>query len=78
MSNVTHTDVVKRFPGMPDHTVVEILALQPTEAELDAMQLIAAADDEHLVEFKQHETDRLNRLLAIVEASGMGFEDDRD
>ena len=78
MTNATHADVIKRFPGMPDHTVVEILALDPTEAELDAVQLLAASDDEHLIGFKQQDADRLNRLMAIIEASGMGFEDDRD
>lgn len=78
MTSVTHTDVIKRFPGLPDHTVVEILAMQPTAAELDATLLLTASDGEELIEFKQRDNDRLNRLLAILEASGLYFEDDRD
>ena len=78
MTSVTRADVVKRFPGLPDHTVVEILAMEPTAAELDAMLLLSSDDGEHLIEFKQRDNDRLNRLLAILEASGMGFEEDRD
>lgn len=78
MANATHDDIVRLFPGMQDHTVLEILAMHATVNELDAASLLLQDADEGLIGVKQRHGDRLSRLLAILAKSEIRTRDDRD
>ena len=65
MDSATPSDIIRLLPGIQDHTVVEIRAMQATVGELEAaVQLLQ--DDEGLMEVKQEMGDRLNLLLGIL------------
>ena len=66
MTVATHDDIVRLFPGIQDHTVVEILALKTTVDELEAASLLLVNQDEGLIEVKQKAGDRLARVLGIL------------
>ena len=78
MNTATHNDIVRLFPGLPDHAVLEIEAMQATVGELDAALLAFTSDDEPLIEFRQREGGRINQLLQILTAAGVDALDDRD
>ena len=78
MADATHDDIVRVFPGIPDHAVLEILAMHATVAELDAASLLLQDADEGLLGVKQRHGDRLSRLLAILGKSGIRAPDDAD
>lgn len=78
MAVATHDDIVRLFPGMQDHTVVEIMAMEATVDELDAASLLLQDADEGLIGAKQRHGDRLSRLLAILANSEIRPRDDRD
>lgn len=42
MSTVKHDDIVRLFPGIQDHTAVEILATEATLDQLEAASLLFA------------------------------------
>lgn len=66
MTIATRADVCRLFPGLQDHTVVDLLAARPSIAELEAVSQMLQDDDESLIEIKQQKGDRLNRLAAIL------------
>lgn len=78
MANATHDDIVRLFPGIQDHAVLEILAMHGTVDELDAASLLLQDADEGLVGVKQRHGDRLSRLLAILGKSEIRAPDDAD
>jgi hypothetical protein len=78
MAIATHGDIVRLFPGMQDHTVVEIMAMEATVDELDAASLLLQDADEGLIGAKQRHGDRLSRLLGILANSEIRPRDDRD
>ena len=78
MTTVTSEDIVRVFPGMQDHTVLEILATKATVDELEAALLLLTNDDEGLIEIKQRESGQLNRLLEILNQSEIRSRTDRD
>lgn len=78
MASATHDDIVRLFPGMQDHTVLEILATRASVAELEAASLMLQDADEELIEVKQRRGDRLSRLLGILANSEIRPRDDRD
>ncbi|MDH3374201.1 MAG: hypothetical protein OEM85_12585 [Gammaproteobacteria bacterium] len=78
MASVTHDDIVRRFPGIEDHTVLEIEATKATAADLEAAWLIFQDDDEALIDIKQRKGSRLNRLLEILANSEIQLRDDID
>lgn len=78
MNTVTHDDVVRLIPGIPDHTVVEILATRATIDDLEAALLLFASDDESLIDVTRREGTQLNRLLTILNNSEIGPQADRD
>ena len=78
MASATHDDIVRLFPGMQDHTVLEILATRASVAELEAASLMLQDADEELIEVKQRRGDRLSRLLGILAKSEIRPRDDRD
>lgn len=66
MTTVTHDDIARIFPGIQDHTAVEILHANATIAELEAASLLLQNADDGLVDVKREHGDRINRLLAIL------------
>lgn len=69
MTAVTHDEIVRLFPGIQDHTVLEILDTKATVGELEAASLLLQNADEGLVDIKQREGDQINRLLDIFARS---------
>ena len=66
MTTATHNDIVRLFPGMQDHVVLEILGTEATVAELEAALQLLQDDDEGLIGIKQQKGGRLNLLLRIL------------
>ena len=69
MNAATHQDIVRLFPGIEDHTVVEILGIQPTLGDIEAAVALLQDADEGLIGVKQRHGDRINRVLDILAAS---------
>ena len=78
MAAVTHSEIERMFPGIQNHTVLEILALKLSIAELEAACLLLQDADEGLVDIKQRSGDRINRLLDILTKSEVRPLDDPD
>ena len=78
MTVATDDDIKRVFPGIQDHTVLEILAAQTTVDELEAALLLLTNDDEGLIEIKERESGQLNRLLEILNQSEIRSQADRD
>lgn len=78
MNTATHNDVVRLYPGLSDHAVVEILAMEAEVAELEAAMALLDGDDKDLVEIRRREGDRINRLLNILSQSDIEARQDRD
>ena len=69
MATATHEQIVRIFPGIQDHTVLEILATRATVGDLEAASLLLQDADEGLVDVRRREGDRINRLLDILARS---------
>ena len=78
MDNVTRKDIVGRFPGIEDHTVLEIQATGASAAEIEAAWLLLQNEDEGTLETTHRHGDRVNRLLGILSQSEIGIRDDDD
>lgn len=78
MATATHDDIVRLFPGMQDHTVLEILAAKATVPELEAASLMLQDADEGLIGVKERHGDRLSHLLGILARSEIRPREDRD
>ena len=78
MAIVTHDDIVRLFPGIQDHTVLEILATEATVDELEAALLLLEDNDEALKVIQQQKGSLLNHLLAILAKSEIRPRDDVD
>ena len=78
MTAATQKDITRIFPNLADHAVSRIEDMNATVAELDAAMLMLFSDDVDLIEQKQQEGDRLNHLIAILQAAGVEASDDRD
>lgn len=78
MDIATREEVLRLFPTMQDHVVLEILAAGATVSELDAALLLLQGDDEGLIAFKRDNSSRLNQLIEILETSDVQPQDDRD
>jgi len=76
MVTATHDDIVRLFPGMQDHTVLEILATEASVDELEATLLLLQDDDEALIAIKQRQGGRLNLLRGILANSEFQLRDD--
>lgn len=78
MRAATHDDIIRLFPGLQDHTALEILDTKASIPELEAALLLLQDADEGLIGIKRQEGDRLNRLLDILSKSEIRpAEDDR-
>ncbi|MCP4299784.1 MAG: hypothetical protein GY783_04315, partial [Gammaproteobacteria bacterium] len=71
MATATHDDIIRLFPDMQDHTVLAILGMEVTVAELEAALQLLQDDDEGLIGIKQQKGGRLNLLIGILQKSEM-------
>ena len=78
MTIATRAEVCRLFPGLQDHTVVNLPATRPSIAELEAVAQMLQDDDESLIEIKQQKSDRLNRLMAILSLAQLQAADNHD
>ncbi len=69
MNTATRQDITRLFPGIQDHTVVEILDTQATLGDMEAALALLLDADEGLIGVKQRHGDRINRVLDILAAS---------
>ena len=79
MTSATYDDVIQLFPGMQDHTVVEILAVEATVNELEGVLLSLQgndSNDEQLIDMKKRKGSRLNLLLGILADSEIQLRDE--
>ncbi len=70
MNATTHQDIVRLFPGIQDHAVVEILDTHATLGDIEAVLALLQDADEGLIGVKQRHGERINRVLEILTASG--------
>jgi hypothetical protein len=75
MDATTRQDIVRLFPGIQDHTVVEILETHATLGDIEAAVALLQDADEGLIGVKQRHGDRINRVLEILAASGFRADD---
>lgn len=75
MNAATHQDIVRLFPGIQDHTVVEILDANATLGDIEAALALLQDADEGLIGVKQRHGDRINRVLNILAVSGLRRDD---
>lgn len=75
MNAATHKDVVRLFPGIQDHTVVEILDAHPTLGDVEAALALLQDADEGLIGAQRRHGDRINRVLDILAASDYRADD---
>ena len=75
MDATTRKDIVRLFPGIQDHTVVEILETHATLGDIEAAVALLQDADEGLIGVKQRHGDRINRVLEILAASGFRADD---
>lgn len=75
MNAATRQDITRLFPGIQDHTVVEILDAGATLGEIEAALALLLDADEGLIGVKQRHGDRINRVLDILAASGYRRDD---
>jgi hypothetical protein len=75
MDASTRQDIVRLFPGIQDHTVVEILETHATLGDIEAAVALLQDADEGLIGVKQRHGDRINRVLEILAASGFRADD---
>jgi len=78
MTTATHSEIVQLFPGIQDHSVLEILATKATVEELEAAMLLLNDEDEGMIELKEREGDQLNRLLDVLSNTEIMLQEDRD
>lgn len=78
MTIATHDDIVRLFPGIQDHTVLDIQATDATTGDLEAALLLLQGDDEGLIDVKRRKADRLNLLIGILENSEVQVRDNAD
>ena len=71
MDTATQQDIVRLFPGIQDHTVVEILDTKATLGDIEAAVALLQDADEGLIGVKQRHGDRINRVLDILAASDL-------
>ena len=75
MDPATRQDIVRLFPGIQDHTVIEILDTQATLGDIEAAVALLQDADEGLIGVRQRHGDRINRVLDILAASDLRRDD---
>ncbi len=69
MDAATRSDITRLFPGIQDHTVVELLDAHATLGDVEAALALLQDADEGLIGARQRHGDRINRVLDILAAS---------
>jgi hypothetical protein len=75
MDTATRQDIVRLFPGIQDHTVIEILDTRATLGDIEAAVALLQDADEGLIGARQRHGDRINRVLDILAASDLRSDD---
>lgn len=78
MDTATRQDIVRLFPGIQDHTVIEILDTRATLGDIEAAVALLQDADEGLIGVRQRHGDRINRVLDILAASDLRRDDLED
>ncbi len=78
MDTATRQDIVRLFPGIQDHTVVEILDTHATLGDIEAAVALFQDADEGLLGVTHRHGDRINRVLDILAASDLRRDDLED
>ena len=78
MIAATHSEIVRLFPGIQDHTVVEILDTHATLADVEAAMALLQDADEGLIGARQRHGDRINRVVDILAGSDYRLDDPED
>jgi low affinity Fe/Cu permease len=78
MTTASHNDIKKVFPDLPDHAVVEILAMNATIDELDAALVMLTSDDNELIGIRERQGTQIHRLMNILNQAGIHSPEDRD
>lgn len=76
MMNASHDEIVRLFPGIQDHTVLEIQATEASAEDLEVALLLFQDEDEGLIDVKRQKGSRLNQLLEILANSDIRLPDD--
>jgi hypothetical protein len=71
MNTATRQDIVRLFPGIQDHTVIEILDTHATLGDIEAAVALLQDADEGLIGVRQRHGERINRVLDILVASDL-------
>lgn len=71
MNRVTARDVTRLFPGIEDHTVLEVLASRPTLGDLEAAAQMLADQDEGLVDADPALRERAAGLVRMLSTAGL-------
>lgn len=66
MITATHDDIIRLFPDIQDHAVVEILATKATLGELEAASLLLANQDNRLIDAEREASGQSPRVLEIL------------
>lgn len=78
MDTATREEILRLFPGLPEHAVLAVQDAKATTAELDAAMLSLLGDDDAIIEFRRRDGTRLERLLGILSAAGIEPEEPAD
>ncbi|MDH4057065.1 MAG: hypothetical protein OEW73_15395 [Gammaproteobacteria bacterium] len=77
MTKASRKDIVRLFPGIQDHAVLEITAIEATVDELEAALQLLQDNDAGLIELKRENGDRLNLLCGILAHAEIQLPDER-
>lgn len=78
MATATRKEILRLFPGLPEHAVLALIDAKATSAELDAAMLSLQGDDDAIIEFRRRDGARLEHLLGILSAAGIEPEEPVD
>jgi hypothetical protein len=78
MNSAKRDDILRLFPGVQDHTVVELLATKATHSDFEAAFLLLTNQDEGLTDAKREAGSQLSRLLDILASAEIAPGEDRD
>jgi hypothetical protein len=78
MITASRADIVRLFPGIQDHAVVDVLATKATVSELEAASLLLGNQNNGLIEAKREAGGQLSRVLDILARAEIVPVDDSD
>lgn len=78
MNDATHKDILRLFPDLQDHAVVEILSLKASPDDLEAAFALLNHDDTGLSELKTRDGGKIHQLIDILVQADLPAVADRD